>query len=656
MEVVPEKALATVDSSTTTMEKTESAFRHESDDAAEVSFKSVTVSSEKLILTTRLDIRPSPSIDGSPVTQPIRNLEWTLSNPSSDPLEVLVSSNESVFMVRGRMRDERFNDQVFELSLLQCSFANISVDSRNRAIVIELKGYSSILESAVVVLSLGGDSATSQSMFMRSKLFFKEDLQRKVCLDSIQHIRAKIEYESLSSKDQEEYKFFFESTSTMEEVSGLDGPHKIRDRSFFANGWNAWSFCGAVLQGSLLPLYDMPDSFVKSFHDGGPALKFNRMRNKGSKDWIASDMFTVVADRRTRAGLVIGFLSQKQQFGCITSDEDYETFSVYTAHDGAQIDSKSRCIETDWLCVQVCPVLAVDPLANYMHLSGLMNGAQAKVNLPSCDYENTLLQLAELSSSVKPVSISEHPVLNPAIPVGWCSWYHFFDDITETCLNQNIEELRDLAVPGSQNESTTSMNTKEFRTINLFQVDDGYQTAWGDWANLKKREFPSASLRPLVDKIQATGLVPGIWMAPFACDKHSKIASKYPSWILRNRYNQPANSASCGKWFYGLDVTNIEVQGHIRNSIRHVIRDWGFRYLKLDFLYAGILSAKSGSLLNTSLTGAQAMQLGMTVIAQAVADVEGDQVIPILGCGAPIGSVIGHVHLNRISADAGLTW
>jgi hypothetical protein len=33
-----------------------------------------------------------------------------------------------------------------------------------------------------------------------------------------------------------------------------------------------------------------------------------------------------------------------------------------------------------------------------------------------------------------------------------------------------------------------------------------------------------------------------------------------------------------------------------------------------------------------------------------------DGSVLVLGCGAPLGSVIGHVHLNRISADAGLTW
>ena len=30
--------------------------------------------------------------------------------------------------------------------------------------------------------------------------------------------------------------------------------------------------------------------------------------------------------------------------------------------------------------------------------------------------------------------------------------------------------------------------------------------------------------------------------------------------------------------------------------------------------------------------------------------------VTLLGCGAALGSTIGKVHINRISADAGLTW
>jgi hypothetical protein len=43
---------------------------------------------------------------------------------------------------------------------------------------------------------------------------------------------------------------------------------KSNDRAFFVNGWNAWSACGAILQGQKLAMYSLPDFFVRSFHDG----------------------------------------------------------------------------------------------------------------------------------------------------------------------------------------------------------------------------------------------------------------------------------------------------------------------------------------------------------------------------------------------------
>lgn len=72
---------------------------------------------------------------------------------------------------------------------------------------------------------------------------------------------------------------------------------------------------------------------------------------------------------------------------------------------------------------------------------------------------------------------------------------------------------------------------------------------------------------------------------------------------------------------------------------------WGFTYLKLDFLYASVLGGVQESFKVKSLTKAQILQKGMKLIK----DTAGPGVF-ILGCGAPLGSVIGHVHANRISS------
>ena len=94
----------------------------------------------------------------------------------------------------------------------------------------------------------------------------------------------------------------------------------------------------------------------------------------------------------------------------------------------------------------------------------------------------------------------------------------------------------------------------------------------------------------------------------------------------------------------------------MRDSLALAIDTWGFEYLKLDFLYSAVLGAKDGTLRDKSLTGAQAMHVGMSLIRHAIVEIKGEAAaddITLLGCGASLGSAIGHVHLNRISADAG---
>lgn len=72
---------------------------------------------------------------------------------------------------------------------------------------------------------------------------------------------------------------------------------------------------------------------------------------------------------------------------------------------------------------------------------------------------------------------------------------------------------------------------------------------------------------------------------------------------------------------------------------------WGFEYLKLDFLYSAVLADAHDSHFDRTLTHAQIMQQALRLVT----DTAGKDVF-VLGCGAPLGSLIGHVHANRVSA------
>ena len=435
-------------------------------------------------------------------------------------------------------------------------------------------------------------------------------------------------------------------------------------RSFFLNGWNAWSFSGTVKQGGPVPIYSMPSSFVKSFHDGSAALDINlrSWRRSNYNYWInnwfalpsqwsiftflidifntsvqygdefevpvpsgiidedeflASDMFCILADRCSNSSIVAGFLSQREHFGCWIVNKCFNQLSARITFDSVIVPDNTA-VKTDWFVINIDDETMDEPAALYFDVAAAANN---KTN----HFSKTVQQTAKKDIQT---------------PAGWCSWYHFFEKVDEEKLLSNIDKMFML-----------KNIFPEACDFTLFQIDDGYQRAWGDWLLLDEKKFPNQTMPSLVTKIRDANLKPGLWLAPFACDKHSHVA-KNTSWILKKGLtNTPANSANCGKWFYGLDVTNVEVRKFIYDNIRTVVHDWGFKYIKLDFIYAAALAGSQQSFSDRTVTRAQAIQLGFKTIREAA----GDDVF-ILGCGAPIGSLIGYVDANRVSADAGLSW
>ena len=75
----------------------------------------------------------------------------------------------------------------------------------------------------------------------------------------------------------------------------------------------------------------------------------------------------------------------------------------------------------------------------------------------------------------------------------WCSWYAYYETITEQQLAKDIDDLRGLP-------------------FDVVQVDDGWEQLVGDWQ--PNHKFPSG-MRALADRITDAGMTPGLWLAPF---------------------------------------------------------------------------------------------------------------------------------------------
>ena len=213
--------------------------------------------------------------------------------------------------------------------------------------------------------------------------------------------------------------------------------------------------------------------------------------------------------------------------------------------------------------------------------------------------------------------------------VGWCSWYHYFGDVAE----------RDV------------MPTSRFATswpFDVFQVDDGFQPAIGDW--LVTNEKFNSSLDGLAAGISAAGLVPGLWIAPFLAGPTLTWRVAHPGWFARHASSHPLVGMVNEHWggaVHVLDTTQTEVVEHLEHVARTLVVA-GFRYLKLDFTYAPSLA---GQYADGAQTPAQRVRAGFDAIRRGA----GDEVF-ILGCGAPLGACIGAVDGMRIGPDVAPWW
>lgn len=210
---------------------------------------------------------------------------------------------------------------------------------------------------------------------------------------------------------------------------------------------------------------------------------------------------------------------------------------------------------------------------------------------------------------------------------GYTSWYNYFQKIDENII------LRDLKGLSRARES-----------VNIFQIDDGYEPFVGDWLDYNGRDFPDG-MKTIADAVHREGYLAGIWLAPFNVQRgKSRILKEHPDWLIRNPDGKP--QLGCVAWggAYTLDIYNSEVREHLKNVFDTVLNDWGYDMVKLDFLYSQCRTPRNNKTRGTIMCEA------MDFLRECV----GDKII--LGCGVPLGPAFGVVDACRISCDVDLSY
>jgi alpha-galactosidase len=112
-------------------------------------------------------------------------------------------------------------------------------------------------------------------------------------------------------------------------------------------------------------------------------------------------------------------------------------------------------------------------------------------------------------------------------------------------------------------------------------IDDGWQTAEGDW-KIDRKRFPrgDADMKAFADRIKADGMRPRLWLAPLAIDPGTDMLRDRSDMLLLDR-NGAAQNVSWWSAFTMCPAYPPTVE-FFRAQVRRIIGDWGFDGLKLD--------------------------------------------------------------------------
>ncbi len=356
------------------------------------------------------------------------------------------------------------------------------------------------------------------------------------------------------------------------------------DDLFYANGYQAWTtsreFCKTDKLQGIMPL-----SRVSKFTEDLTGISGDyKFASYGTAGVFHSYTYCYFRKRGQRGITLFGSKSERKGFTVFEADMNENTFKIYKDIEGISLKAGETYEVFDIIELSGDFDEVMD-----RYFFGFVGCAKPKVR-----------HLA-----------------------GYTSWYNYFQNINEQII------LRDLN--GMDRASDE---------VNIFQVDDGYESAVGDWLRVDSEKFPNG-MKNIADKIHAKGYKAGIWLAPFNAQRDSAILGAHPDWVIRDgKTGKPL--LGCVGWggAYTFDIYNEEFRKYLKVVFDTYLNEWGYDMVKLDFLYSQCMQPRNNK------TRGEIMCDAVDLLRSLC----GDKLI--LGCGVPLGACMGIFDACRIGCDA----
>lgn len=478
-----------------------------------------------------------------------------------------------------------------------------------------------------------------QNMELTDILFSKESMSLNVSGNIVCNRYTYLHEEDSSTADLSNGVFaLFDIDELIDEVvpeAKREFCHK-NDFAFHSAGWQSWGFGGEVDPGKneirYIPLVPQWKQYI-AFPGKAPKKVFGK--NPKNKKILNGDF--VIYFRWQDTYLVICSTGNVGNTG-----EKLESLPPVHYYADRKERSVIGTVYSDgkkWNSNEKVAEITVFATDNFFALKACMESLYAS------DKKARFEELQFLNSSDKKI-----------LTGGWESWYNHYADINQTLIEEDLNYLG----------KTENLIKKQFRDGSkpcVFQVDDGWEQGLGQW-DCNTDRFPEGMVK-LAFTISEYGYIPGLWLAPFIIDWRTPFAKEHRDWILRYPNGKPIPAGMAFLWgdkfgknqpswpwsYYCLDLSRDDVLEYLDGLMDKVINEWGFRYLKLDFLFAGLIY---GDYANGG-AGYKWYERAIKTLTKRKVNNKGQSVI-YLGCGVPFEPSYTSFPLSRIGSDTKEAW
>jgi hypothetical protein len=372
---------------------------------------------------------------------------------------------------------------------------------------------------------------------------------------------------------------------------------------------------------------------------GGHAFADRILSDSFSEDWPQLQIYDL---GKAPSGLHRGAGSQliynresKQSlfFGALTSDRFLTLLHLQTSGSGDDTKIASLSVDsTGTTEVQKEFDLKSAPAEDQIELSLPIEPGAEMVS------ERVMLQAGpryhdQLLAYGDAIRRLHHARVSTETPIGWWSWTAFYG---------TINEGETLANADWQAEHLKSLGYK------YFQIDEGYQYARGEYTTADATLFPDG-MRFVGHRVTGDGLILGLWTAPFEVTGRAWVYEHHKDWLVHNAKGEPIPSREVWNQktdvIYTLDTTHPAAQEYLRQTYKTLVREWGVRFFKFDFMDT---NAIEGYRYRPNTTALEAQRTGLEIIRDTI----GDDVV-VDKDGSPMLNPVGLVDSGRISTDTG---